>query len=184
MDDARIIALYFARDEQAIDATAQKYGSYCAAIARNILIREDAEECVNDTWLRAWNAIPPHKPRIFSAFLAKITRNLALHRWHYNTAARRGGGETVLMLDELGSIVSDRDAEQAVDRRALIRAINEILRQLPTQKRTMFLRRYWYFDSVGTIAKRFGMTENAVSVSLSRTRAKLREELEKRGFML
>ena len=110
MEDAKILLLYWNRDEQAIPATAEKYGSYCTTIARNILgNHEDAEECVNDTYLRAWNSMPPHRPAILSTFLGKIVRNLSLNRYHHNAAQKRGGGQAVIVLDELADIVSGKD---------------------------------------------------------------------------
>ena len=119
MEDSKIVQLYWSRDEKAIDATADKYGRYCASIARNILgNREDAEECVNDTYLHAWNAMPPHRPGILSTFLGKITRNLSFNRYRYNTADKRGGGETAVVLEELLDIVSDgENPEQAMEYR-------------------------------------------------------------------
>lgn len=186
MDDGRIVQLYWDRDERAIPATADKYGSYCASIARNILgSREDAEECVNDTYLRAWSAMPPHRPGVLSAFLGKLTRNLSLNRYKYNTADRRGGGEAPAVLDEIGELVSDTDTvEGEIDRRELVQAIDAFLGGLPADKRRIFVCRYWYFDSVSHIASRFGMTENRVSVTLHRLRRKLRDHLLEGGFDL
>lgn len=186
MEDGRIVQLYWDRDEQAIPATADKYGNYCAAIARNILgSREDAEECVNDTYLNAWNAMPPHRPGVLSAFLGKITRNVSLNRYRYNTAGRRGGGEAAVVLDEIAELVSGTDGpEQESSRRELAAAIDDFLGALPAGKRCIFIRRYWYFDRVPEIASRFGMTENHVSVILTRLRLKLRDFLLERGFEL
>ena len=110
MDDAKIVQLYFDRDEQAIPATADKYGNYCTSIAKNILgNHEDAEECVNDTYLNTWNAIPPHRPKMLSTFLGKIVRNLAFNRYKHNTADKRGGGEITSVLDELANCVSGNE---------------------------------------------------------------------------
>lgn len=187
MDDERIVQLYWDRDQAAISATAEKYGRYCGAVARNILgNREDAEECVNDTWMQAWNAMPPHRPAVLSTFLGKIVRRLSLNRYQKNTAEKRGGGETALVLDELAEVVSDRDggAEVELDRRELVRTINEFLASLPDRKREIFVCRYWYLESVGSIAARTGMTENHVSVLLSRLRMKLRRWLQEGGFEL
>ncbi len=186
MQDTEIIELYWARSERAIPATSERYGSYCSAIAWNILhSREDAEECVNDTWLNAWNAMPPHRPSILSAFLGRLTRNLALDRCQRNTAEKRGGGEVPAILDELSECVSgSEDVEGSVERQEVLAAINAFLRQLPERNRQLFLCRYWYSDSVANIAERFGMKENAVSKSLGRTRAALREHLQKGGFEL
>lgn len=186
MEDSKIVQLYWDRNEQAIPATSEKYGSYCASIAKNILGSEDdAEECVNDTYWNAWNSMPPHRPGMLSTFLGKITRNLSLNRYRHNTAGKRGGGETVLVLDELTEIVSDTDSvEQEIDRRELVSAIDAFLGTLSAEKRGVFVRRYWYFDSVSEIASRSGMTENNVSVTLNRIRLKLRNYLLERGFEL
>ena len=186
MEDREIVQLYWDRDEQAIPATAEKYGRYCEVIACNILGNcQDAEECLNDTYLRAWEAMPPHRPQALGAFLGKITRNLALNRWRRNTASRRGGGETPAVLDELLEVVSDGDSvEQEVDRRALLQAVEDFLGRLPPRKRRAFVCRYWYFDSIPAIARACGMTENGVSAMLRRIRVKLRSDLEERGFLL
>lgn len=186
MDDAQIVRLYWDRDEQAIYATADKYGNYCDSIAKNILsCKEDVEECVNDTYLQAWNSMPPHKPSILSTFLGKITRNLSLNRYKRNTADKRGGVEVPAVLDEIAELVSDTDSvEETFDRSELIEAINAFLERLSTDKREIFVCRYWYFDSVPEIALRFGMTENHVSVILHRLRMKLHKYLLERGYNL
>lgn len=186
MDDAKIVRLFWDRDEQAISATADKYGGYCTAIARNILgNKEDAEECVNDTYLNAWNSMPPHRPSVLSTFLGKITRNLSFDRYRHNTAGKRGGGETAAVLDELLEIVSDTDSvEQEINRRELVKAIDTFLGTLSAGKRGIFICRYWYFDSISAIASSFGMTENSVSVNLNRIRLKLHNYLLERGFEL
>lgn len=184
MDDRQIIALYWERDESAIPATAEKYGGYCGGIARNILgSREDAEECLNDTWLGAWNAMPPHRPSVLATFLGRITRNLALNRWQAKRAAKRGGGAFPLVLEELDDCVSGVETpETAFDRKALGEAIEAFLRTLPQKQRDLFIRRYWYAEAVQDIARRFAMSENSVSVTLRRTRIKLRDYLIERGF--
>lgn len=186
MDDGKIVQLYWDRDERAIFATSDKYGAYCASIARNILGNaEDAEECVNDTYMSAWNSMPPHRPSVLSAFLGKITRNLSFNRYKCNTADKRGGGEAPAVLEEIAELVSDTDSvEQEIDRRELVKAIDAFLEQLPADKRSIFVCRYWYFDRIAHIASRFGMTENHVSVVLSRLRAKLHRYLLERGFEL
>ena len=186
MDDAQIVQLYWDRNEQAISATSGKYGNYCASIARNILdSREDAEECVNDTYMSAWNSMPPHRPSNLAAFLGKITRNLSINRYRHKNAGKRGGGNATVVLDEIAELVSDTDdVEQAVDRRELIRAIDLFLDRLPADQRRIFVCRYWYFDRVSAIASRFGMTENHVSVTLNRLRLKLHHHLTGRGFEL
>ena len=186
MEDEKIIQLYWNRNEEAILVTEKKYSVYCSSIARNILGScEDAQECVNDTWLSAWNSMPPHKPRQLSIFLGKITRNLSLNRWRCRSAEKRGNGQMELVLDELEQIVSGKESvEQEIDRRELLQAINDFLGNLSEQKRSIFLCRYWYGDSVKNIALRFGITENYVSVILNRLRKNLKEELERGGFDL
>lgn len=186
MEDAKIVQLYWDRDEQAIPATDEKYGAYCTAIARNILgSREDVEECVNDTYWNAWNTMPPHRPGRLSTFLGKIVRNLSFNRYRYHTADKRGGGEATLVLGELADLVSGtEDVEEEVARRELIRAIHRFLEGLPADKRKLFVCRYWYFDPIPALAARFGMTENNVSVTLSRLRQKLRRDLLEGGFAL
>ena len=186
MDDQEIIQLYLKRDQRALSATARKYGNYCASIARNILgNHQDVEECVNDTYLKAWNSIPPTVPTMLSAFLARITRNLAFNKYKHDHVRKRGQGEVALVLDELAECVSGlEDVEREVDRRELVRTIQAFLDTLPTKKRDIFVCRYWYSDSVSFIARRYGMTENHVSVTLSRTRSKLNTYLTERGYLL
>lgn len=186
MDDDRIVQLYWERSQEAIAATDKKYGRYCTSIARNILYStEDVEECVNDTYLNAWNAMPPNRPTVLSAFLGKITRNLSFNRYKYNTAEKRGGSKTAAVLDELGECVSGNDSvEQEIDRKELVKAINSFLSSVSPEKRNIFISRYWYFDSVNDIAERFGRTENNVSAILSRLRLKLHNYLTERGFEL
>lgn len=186
MEDHEIVALYWARDEKALSETAQKYGNYCTHIAVNILgSAADAEECVNDTYLSAWNSIPPHRPKQLSTFLGKLVRNLSINRYKQEHAQKRGGNETALILDELSEIVSgSEDVEDSVAERELIGAVNSFLTGLPADKRFLFLRRYWYSDSVSAIAAQTGRTENAVSVELNRIRRKLRDYLRERGYAL
>lgn len=186
MDDNRIIQLYWDRNEQAIRITSEKYGHYCKSIARNILNNdEDAEECVNDTYWKAWNAMPTQWPEQLATFLGKITRNLSFNRYKYNRAGKRGGGEITLVLDELADCVSDTDnVEQILDHQELIKAINVFIRSLSTEKRNLFVRRYWYADSVSEIAKDYGMLQGSVSKALERTRKQLKKYLSERGFEL
>lgn len=186
MEDNRIIQLFWSRDQRAITAAAEQYSGYCATIARSILCSvEDAEECVNDTWLAAWNAIPPHRPESLAAFLGKLTRNIALNRLKHDRADKRGGVDRPVPLDELTEIVSDTDTtEDECDRRALLDAINAWLAGLTPTKRAIFIRRCWYFEPVTEIAARYGMRENTVSATLRRLRASLRHYLTERGFSL
>ena len=178
--------MYLDRDEKAIPATAQKYGAYCSAIAKNILGNwQDVEECVNDAYLSAWNTIPTNVPDDLPAFLGRIVRNLALNRYKHNTAAKRGGGEIAAVLDELSAMVSGRDdVEQAVVSRELAAAIDSFLDTLPLKKRAVFVSRYWYTESVETIAQRYGMKPGSLSMMLNRLRHKLRKYLNERGFEL
>ena len=184
MDDEKIIQLYFDRDEQAIPATAEKYGNYCTAIAKNILGNpQDAEECVNDTYLKTWDAIPPHRPQVLSAFLGKIVRNLAYNRHKHNAADKRGGGELMAVLDELADCVPGKDdVAKSYEYKELTAAINTFLKTLPTQKRNIFVCRYWYTDSIAEIAARHSMSYAAVSMMLNRLRIKLHNYLSERGF--
>ncbi len=183
MQDNEILDLYFARDEQALAQTDKKYGQYCRTIAMNILHdRMDTEECVSDTYLHAWNAIPPQRPNVFSAFLGRITRNLSFDRFKAASAQKRGGGSLPLALEELGECVGADDTQQAFDERELVRVIDAFLRTLSERERGVFLRRYWYVDSIRDIAKQYAMNENSVKSILLRTREKLRRELLKEGI--
>ena len=186
MDDAVIIGLFFARDERALRECERKYGRVCRAAARRILRSpEDCEEAVNDTWAGAWNAIPPQKPQVLSAFLCGITRNLALKRLRENSAAKRGAGETPAALEELEECISTgQTPEQAVDAAILAERISVFLAALPAAERRVFLCRYWYFDSVASIALRFGFTQSRVKMMLKRTRDALALQLREEGYSL
>ena len=186
MNDKDIIQLYFDRNQSALSATAKKYGKYCTSIAKNILgNKEDAEECVNDTYLRTWNSIPPTIPTILSVFLGRITRNLALNKYKHNHVMKRGNREIDIVLDELAECVSNLDnVEQEIDRRELVATINSFLETLPQKKRNIFICRYWYSDSVSSIARRYKMKESNVSVTLNRLRSKLKEYLLERGLYI
>ena len=186
MDDYEIIRLYWDRNDQAIYATAEKYGGYCKSIARNILNNEeDAEECVNDTYMNAWNAMLAHWPKQLATFLGKITRNLSFNKYKRNHAEKRGGGELALALDELGDCVSGAsDVEHIIDQKELVKTINLFVSSLSAEKRNIFARRYWYVDSVSEIAKDYGMLPGSVSKILERTRKQLKVYLTERGFEL
>ena len=186
MDDEKIVQLYYERNEQAIQETANKYGNYCNSIAKNILgNNEDAEECVNDTYLNTWNSIPPHNPKMLSTFLGKIVRNLAFNRYKHNHADKRGGSELPLVLDELAECVSGNDnITDTFVMKELISAINEFLSTLPEVKRNIFIRRYWYTESTVDIAKSYDMESAAVSMMLKRMRSKLHNYLIERGYDL
>ena len=183
MKDTQILDLYWARKEQAITETQQAYEGYCYSIAWHILYdREDSDECVNDTWLRAWNAIPPQRPSPLAGFLGAITRNLAFDRWQRERAGKRGGGQTALALEELAECVSGQDAGGDLSLQELQAALRAFLDGLPSDRREIFLRRYWCVEPVGEIARRFGRTENQISTLLYRIRKKLRLYLTERGF--
>ena len=185
-DDRQIIELYNERSETAISETADKYGKYCYYIAYHILYNEqDSEECVNDTYLRAWEAIPPQYPNKLSAFLGKITRNLALNRYRYYMREKRGAGQTSIVLDELQECVPASDStEQEVEEILLVEVLNRFLHELPIEKRMMFLRRYWYMSSIQEIAQDYEISEGKVKMSLLRIRNKLKQTLEKEGIVL
>lgn len=186
MRDGEILDLYWARSERAISETAAKYERYCHSIAYNILrSTEDSEECVNETWFRAWGSMPPKRPDRLSAFLGKITRNLSLNRYRRYTAEKRGGGQVVLALEELQECVpAVGRVEQIVDDMALEEALNRFLASLSTQTRKIFMRRYWYLSSVKEIASDFGVGESKVKMTLLRSRNELKTFLEKEGIVL
>ena len=186
MEDTRIIELYNARDEDAIRESDQKYGKLCYAIAENILkSRPDSEECVSDTWLRAWNAIPPEQPFSLRAFFSRITRNLAFDRYRTRHSQREGAGDFPLALEELSEcIAAPHDTEEEVELRALGKAIEMFLDELPSRERNIFLCRYYYTYSTREIARAFGIRENYLRNLLSRLRKKLAEHLRKEDFHL
>ena len=185
MTDTEIINLFFERSEQAITELAQKHGSAVARVARNILGNEqDTEECVNDTYLGTWNAIPPHKPSPLRTFVCKIARNLATMKYHSNTAEKRNS-QYDLALDELEECLSDNDSvEEAYEAKELREAINRFMATLNYSDRFIFVRRYWYSDPVKDIAKMADSTTNSVTVRLFRIREKLRLYLEKEGLLV
>ena len=186
MDDKTIIDLYFNRDEQAIEKTDLAYGDYCRTVAKNILQNpEDAEEVVSDTWLKAWNSIPPNRPAHLKLYLAKITRNIALNTYRERSAQKRGGGQVVLALEELGECVPHSDAvESKVDESLLRDAIQAFLQQISKKDRMIFVRRYFYLEDTPAIAQRYGLKESNVLLILSRTRKKLKNYLIKEGYDL
>jgi RNA polymerase sigma-70 factor (ECF subfamily) len=186
MTDDEIINLYWDRDQAAVQQTINQYGNYCYSIAYNILYsREDSEECTNDTWLRAWNAIPPQRPGKFSLFLGKITRHLAFDKYKLNTAKKRGGSEMKLALDELNECVpSSVSVEQAIEDSELEKLINKFLHTLPERECNIFLLRYWYNKPLAEIGTHISMKANNVKASLFRSRQKLRNYLEKEGVVI
>lgn len=185
MEDNQILNLYFRRSEQAIKETDTKYGNYCFRIAYQILAsREDAEESVSDTYLAAWNAIPPKRPPLLSAFLGRITRNISIDRWRTRSTYKRGGGEFSLCLEELGNCASGQPSvEERQLQKEVVQTLKGFLKQLPETERKAFVCRYWYMDSIGDIAEAFGISQTRVTTMLHRTREKLRKLLKKEGLL-
>lgn len=186
MEDSRIIDLYWARSEEALSETARKYGRYCHSIARNILNNdEDAEECVSDAYLRAWNAIPPARPARLQTWLGRIVRNLSLNKREKALAEKRGAGQLPLILDELAECIPDGPDGEALTESILIRdVLDRFLEALPPEARRIFVRRYWYLSSLREISEEYGISEGSAAVSLLRTRMKLKSVLEKEGIHL
>lgn len=184
MEDAQIIELYFRREERAIAETSTKYGTYCMTVAVNILRNaEDAEECVADTWINAWNAIPPDRPHILKHYLSKITRNLSINRYKALRAKKRGGGEAELVLDELEEVVAgSSDVEDTVTAKELYGLIDAFVRGLPERDGNLFIRRYFFTEPAEDIARRYHLTANNVSVILNRTRKRLKQYLLDAGY--
>ena len=183
MEDQGIVELFFGRSEQAIVETDKKYGGYCYTIAYNILAsREDSEESVSDTYFSAWNTIPPRKPTLLQAFLGKITRHISIDRWRKQSAQKRGGKEMILALEELGECLDTRGMEAEITSRELTRVLNGFLASLSETERNVFLCRYWYMDTIETIAKITGFSQSKVTSMLHRTRGKLRKQLAEEGY--
>ena len=182
MDDLQIIELYFARDEHAINETDRKYGKLCFRVAKNLLFNnEDSEECVNDTYLTVWNKIPPTRPNNFIAFICKITRNLSLKRLEVSNAMKRSAG-TIISMSELEKALPDQCIAPDVEDEELGKLISAFLWSEKALDRNVFLRKYWFFDSVSDIAERYSMNENSVKSMLFRSRNRLREFLRKEGI--
>lgn len=186
MDDNEIVQLFWERNEAALVETEKKHGKRCRFIAENILNnREDAGECLNDSYFKVWNLIPPERPRFLGAFVAAVVKHTALDMIKAKTAGKRGGGEAALVIDELADVVPDKtDVERSFESREIIGKINDFLAELPSDKRRMFVLRYWYCCEIPEIAGRLGMRKNTVSVTLNRLRKQLREYLRKEGYEL
>ena len=184
MDDQTILGLFFARNEEAIAALGQKYGGACRRLAANLLGNSrDAEECVNDTYLACWNRIPPHRPDPLRSYVLRVTRNLAIARYHKN-AARKRNSHYDAALEELSEVLPAADtAETALEAAELTAALNRFLDGLDKGERALFLRRYWYGESISAIAVYFDLRANTVSQRLGRTRKKLAKFLEKEGWL-
>lgn len=185
MEDEKIIELYFERNESAISETAEKYGNYLYKIAFNILSdNEDSEESVNDTYMSAWNTIPPEKPNVFSAFLSKITRYISLNRYRARKTEKRGGGEIDAAFEEIEECVPDKsNIYDEIETKELAEIISDYLKKLPETERKIFVCRYYYLDSLSDISKQFGFSQSKVASMLHRTRKKILSHLEKEGVL-
>lgn len=185
MEDSQIVELYWKRLESAISETAAKYGKYCYRIAYNILANaEDTEESVNDTYFNAWNAIPPHRPDVLSAFLGKITRRISIDKWRRRTAEKRGGSETALVLDELEDCVASvQNVEREAEEHELAEAVNAFLSGLSADVRDVFICRYFFVLSINEICENFDYSQSKTKSMLSRTRKSLQMYLEKEGLL-
>ncbi len=181
MKDNQIVDLFWKRSELAISETARKYGNYCKCIALNILFnKEDAEECVNDTYLMAWNSMPENRPSLLSSYLGKITRNLAFNKYKFLKTKKRGGGEMELVLHELEDCISSGNSvEETVEADLLAKAINDFLKTLNKEMRTVFVLRYWHTYSISFISTEMGMSESKVKSILFRCRNNLKTYLDK-----
>ncbi len=185
MEDMAIIELFFQRAEQAIEEVQAKYGDFCRRVAMNLLQqKEDAEECVNDTWQAAWQRIPPQRPRMLGAFLGRITRNLAISRFRKNTAQMRSEGLTVLLPELEHCVPSGKSTEEAVDSILLGEYISKWLETLPADDRALFLRRYWFGESLRELSREVGTGEGHLAQKLYRLRLQLKKELEKEGVVV
>ena len=174
MDDAKIVDLYWSRSEQAISETEAKYGRYCRTISYNILAdTSDAEECVNDTWLKAWNSMPTHKPSLLAPYLGKLTRWLSLNRLRDENSLKRGGGELPLVLD---------DTARELEIKELNRELRHLLDELGKEERDVFISRYCYVASIAEIAEKSRFSESKVKTMLHRTRKKLLQQLKEEGL--
>ena len=185
MEDAKIIDLYWQRNEAAIAETDKKYGAYCHTISYNLLkIHEDAEECVSDTYQYAWKSIPPERPGKFKIWLGVVVRNISIDLFRKNHAQKRYSEFTVLLSELDDCVPSSESAEQIADAKALAEYINSWLAKLSPEDRKIFLRRYWYGEAVSTIANSKGLSANAMTQKLFRMRSSLKSHLEKEGIML
>ncbi len=182
MDDSKIIELFFARNEEAIRHTRDTYGRRLFVLADNIVRNDqDAEECVSDTYMRTWDTIPPRKPARFFAYMAKICRNFALNRLDWKQAAKRNA-EVVSLTQEMEVCIPDESRDREMEAKELGQILDAFLRTLPEENQMVFLRRYWYVDTIAEIAARYGISESAVNMRLNRTRDKLRAYLAKEGI--
>ena len=185
MEDTDIIQLYWARDEGAIAATDEKYGTLCRSLSHNILAsREDAEECVNDTWHRAWNTMPPQRPASLRAYLVRLVRNLSIDRWRARKSQKRGEGLEALVLELEDCVPAVPSAEEETEARELSRTIDRWLDGLPREDRVLFVRRYWYGQRLDELSGQLGWSPNRGSQRLLRLRTGLKRYLEREGVVL
>ena len=186
MEDKEIVRLYWERNERAIKESSVKFGRYCFQIAYNILAnKEDADESVNDTWLKAWECIPPHFPKVLAAFLGKITRHISLNKWYAKNRKKRGGGQVCIALEELEECISaGNEVEKSIEHKELLRLINHFLETLPETERDLFVCRYWFFASIQELSEKFSFSESKTKSMLFRIREKLRICLEKEGYQI
>lgn len=183
MDDGQIITLFFQRSEQAISEISGKYGTLCARTARNILgSTQDAEECVNDAYLALWNTIPPQEPKPLLGYLCRVVRNLALKKRRDNKAQKRDSSYDAALDELAGCLAGPETAETALEAQVLTEALDRFLDGMKPSDRTLFVRRYWFGDSVPELAERWGLSRHNVAVRLSRIRQKLKQNLQKEGF--
>ncbi len=184
MDDTKIVDLYWARSERAVEETERKFGGYCRTVAYNILAdASDAEECVNDTWMKAWRSMPTDRPRRLAPYLGKMTRWLSLSRLRERNSLKRGGGELPLVLDELAEVLdSGADTQKELELRELERALRRLIGTLGGDERDLFLGRYWYMAPIAELAEKYGLTESNVKTMLHRTRKKLLKQLKEEGL--
>ncbi len=184
MEDREIVRLYWDRNQLAIKETSAKYGRYCYKIAYNILLNnEDADESVNDTYMKTWECIPPHFPEVLSAFVGKITRRISLNKWRSGNRIKRGGGQVTLVLEELDECIpAGENVEQTVEYKELLQMINDFLGTLPETERDLFVCRYWFVASIQEISEKFAFSESKTKSMLFRTREKLRRYLEGEGW--
>lgn len=185
MEDKEIVELYWERDQSAIAQTKEKYEHFCYSIAYRILRNQmDSEECVSDTYLRAWNKMPPERPQMLSAFLGRITRNLSLDRYRMIHAKKRGEGEVELVFDEVRDMLQNDFSDHHVEQLSVTDILNEFLAKQKKENRILFVRRYWYMDSIADLAQKFGYSESKVKSMLLRMRQSLRLSLEQEGIVL
>jgi len=184
MDDQAIVQKIWDRDEDGVADAKKRYEDYCIYIAFNVLHdRQDSEECFNDALLAAWRSIPPHRPENLKAYLGKLVREIAISRWRKNSRQKRIPSEITQSLDEIAEIVSGGDLDAELEEAELSRQISKFLSSVSETKRNVFIRRYWYYDSVESICKRYGFGKSKVLMMLKRTRDDLARHLKKEGFI-